>query len=500
MPSPLSSIRQVLVTVYLALSLALLLCAHSVVHDASEMPAGFMHDSTLVIGRAAVWVAEPTGLTWPRDRIDAALGNEPQPATAPLLLASADDTSGATTAPATEPARVLRRVVMVSSRQVVSTGQAPTARATSLARHPTRQDVVKNASRAAASTPTHAAPPGRGSVAVARNPLSSGLSDCAGPAHPCDPSGGSQSPSRATGLVPAPLRRAHSAGTPPDAPDSAGVYATTRALNATRTYGATRTARAAHAPRVTATRTATSTPEPIHTRKATRTPTATATPPGPPLPRITADRPLRLLVTGDSLSEYFGPDLVDLAGSNGMVRGSVDIHYGTGLVRPDFVDWSLVAKQQAENYHPDAVVVLLGGNDAQNMVLANGQIVYQGTKQWLQEYRRRARICMRTWLEGGVRRVYWLAMPPARSSSMAATDLQIDLALRQAAAGIPGAEYVDILPLVTDHGAYADALQVGGQWMYVREADGIHLSRGGAQRVAATVLAIVRKEWHLKPS
>ena len=41
---------------------------------------------------------------------------------------------------------------------------------------------------------------------------------------------------------------------------------------------------------------------------------------------------------------------------------------------------------------PDAVVVFIGGNDFQNMTLANGRVLIAGTAAWTTEYARRAAV------------------------------------------------------------------------------------------------------------
>lgn len=212
-----------------------------------------------------------------------------------------------------------------------------------------------------------------------------------------------------------------------------------------------------------------------------------------PTPR----HPLRLLATGDSLTEFLGPDLLNDAAATGPIRGFVDTHYGTGLVRPDFVDWSLVAQQQVKADHPDAVVVMIGGNDFQNMTLANGRIIQTLTPAWTREYQRRAEICMRIWTNGGRHRVYWLSMPPARDDAWTRNNQQINLALQRAAARVPGAEYVNILGPVTDHGRYADYVSINGQPTLVRTPDGIHFNETGSAIVAREVLALLKRQWRL---
>jgi uncharacterized protein len=214
--------------------------------------------------------------------------------------------------------------------------------------------------------------------------------------------------------------------------------------------------------------------------------------------RVTAADPLRLLVTGDSLTGYLGPELVNEVAAVAPVQGTVDTHNGTGLTTPAFVDWSVLARQQVATDHPDVVVVMLGGNDFENMTLPGGQFFQAGSSAWTQEYQRRAAICMQIWAQGGRARVYWLSMPPSRNPQWALDDAQINIALARAATQVPGAEYLDVLGPVTDHGQYADFVKnANGQTVLVREQDGVHLNIAGSTIVAKEVLPLIERDWGL---
>ncbi|MBV9282713.1 MAG: DUF459 domain-containing protein [Chloroflexi bacterium] len=364
--SPTTSIWRVLLALAICLLLAVLLDARGIVHSASGMPDGPMRTASMALGRTAVQVAALTHLDWPWDRLQSALGREPQPAVPPLLASALPGTP-----------RVLPPV--------------PTA------------------------TPLLVAPH-----------------------HP---------PRRETGPTFS-LRRAPARRLPKR-------HVLSRRLRR---------------------------PVPHLVGRQLRRPT----------PR----NPLRLLITGDSLPGYLGPELLDEAASVGPVRGWTDTHNGTGLTRPDFVDWSVVARQQIASYNPDAVVVLIGGNDFQNMTLPGGRFFLAGSPAWTREYQRRAEICMRIWTQNGTRRLYWLSVPPARDPGWAHDDLQINLALQHAARRVPGAEYLDILGPITNHGRYADFVYVGGQPVLVREPDGVHLNIAGSTLVAHEILPVLRREWH----
>lgn len=226
-------------------------------------------------------------------------------------------------------------------------------------------------------------------------------------------------------------------------------------------------------------------------------PTPIPTPTPKSLRAATAAHPLRLLVTGDSLTEFMGPALVNAATQMGPVKAWSDTHYGTGIVRPDFVDWAALARQQMQQYRPEAVVVFIGGNDFQNMTMPDGRIIQAASPEWTREYARRVAICMRLWTSGSGRRVYWLSMPPARDSAWSVANHQINVAIQQAAREVPGAQYLNVLGPVTDHGRYADFVEVNGTQTAVRTPDGIHFTNDGSDIVAHEVLAVLQRQWHL---
>ena len=232
-------------------------------------------------------------------------------------------------------------------------------------------------------------------------------------------------------------------------------------------------------------------------------PTPPNTPERPAVPALrvpTKTEPLKLLVAGDSMTEFFGPALVNQGSAGGKLNGSTITKYGTGLVRPDFFDWSIYAKELMDQQDPEAVVVLMGGNDGQGITLANGQVLRDGTEEWAKEYRRRVEVVMRTFSGGGKRKVYWVPMPIPRSQQLATDFHLMDLAVADAAATVPGVTDVNIVNRLSNNGQYSDYLRDrNGQTILARARDGIHLSQDGANLAASLVLQALNKDWHLSP-
>ncbi|MGH2411000.1 MAG: DUF459 domain-containing protein, partial [Chloroflexota bacterium] len=448
---PTTTVGKLLLSLAIGLVLAVILGARGLIHAGNGMEYGTKRDITLSVGNAALRIEEALHLTFPWDQAEIALGRAPQPALPPLLASGLDFPSPLPQATATTPpperhgGLAVARIGWRPSPTATPT-DSPTIPVVSAANHrgpssgptiyPTHEASATETIAAATATPSHTSTP-----TPTPRPARTG---------------------RKRYITPRP----HGVGTPVVPHPSA--TAKPRKHHSAHTYA----------------------------RLPAATPTST---PIAQLRPLTAANPLRLLVTGDSLTGYLGPILINEAASAGPVRGFVDTHNGTGLTRPDFVDWSLVAQQQVAADHPDAVVVMIGGNDFQNMTLPTGAFFQAGTPAWTKEYERRAAICMRIWSQGGKSRVYWLSMPPARDPSWAFDDGQINVALKAAAALVPGAEYDNILGPVTNAGHYTDFIYDHGQAILIREQDGVHLNVAGSTIVANEMLTRLEREWRFGP-
>ncbi|EIV95594.1 DUF459 domain-containing protein [Frankia sp. QA3] len=231
---------------------------------------------------------------------------------------------------------------------------------------------------------------------------------------------------------------------------------------------------------------------------ATGRPGTAGAPAAPPAPlRLpSAADPLRVLVTGDSLTESLGPTITNTAPDT--VRAQTETRFGTGLVRPDFFDWAAHARVQVAERNPELVIVAMGGNDGQGITRADGTVLPAGSAEWEAEYQRRASVVMRIWTGDGARRLFWLSLPPARSGRLDAYFRRMNAATATAAAGVSGASYLDLTPWLSKDGAYSDYLtDAGGRAVLARSHDGVHLTLDGARIAAAHVLDTVRGTWRL---
>jgi hypothetical protein len=201
-------------------------------------------------------------------------------------------------------------------------------------------------------------------------------------------------------------------------------------------------------------------------------PVATA----PSVTRPTAADPLDVLVLGDSLSTFVGQQMSAQLADSDRVKVKTIWRNGTGLTNPAFFNWQSGARSIVRSEQPDAVVVLIGGNERNDMTV-RGKTLSPGSAEWETEYERRARVVMRAIMAEGVERVFWSGPPTARDPEWNSAYADVNDALRRAAAAVPGVQYVD---LYDEAKPFAMEETIDGERVVARQRDGIHWTYPGA--------------------
>ena len=201
---------------------------------------------------------------------------------------------------------------------------------------------------------------------------------------------------------------------------------------------------------------------------------------------------VNVLVTGDSQAQFVGEILTDLLPSD-LFDVSVVARNATGLTNPEFFNWEINAQQEIAARKPDAVVMVMGGNDGFN-VLHEGTLYGPDDPNWQLEYARRAAVVMRELGSNGKRPVYWVPPPTARDPKYNEIYATQNKAVEQAGAAVEGARYVDIYDTI-NHGRYSDELKIDGRRVLARQSDGVHFSREGAVVPARLILRAMAKDY-----
>jgi hypothetical protein len=244
----------------------------------------------------------------------------------------------------------------------------------------------------------------------------------------------------------------------------------------------------------------------VNTRLPSPTTTTTPGPTPATLPPRVAYSPAhqaRLWVGGDSLADTPGSSLITAAVGTGAVGilGPVDSHISTGLARPEVFNWPDYLKQVLTANQPDAVVLTFGANDDQTLTGGGGGQPFGGP-DWQAEYARRVGGLMDTVTAVGSHpKLFMVGIPPIRDTARFTNDYTIinRIFAAQAAARRGHVYYVDTVSVLgTPSGGYTDFLpNPDGTVVQIRTADGTHFTRAGGDRIAAAVLAAMRRAFDL---
>ena len=217
---------------------------------------------------------------------------------------------------------------------------------------------------------------------------------------------------------------------------------------------------------------------------ARRAPPAAAAPAPPPAPTAEKlDNARVVLVVGDFLAAGLAEGLMAAYADAPGVRIVDRTNGSSGFVRDDFYDWNAAIGPILEEVEPDVVVVMIGSNDRQPLVVA-GRRESPQSGPWVEEYTRRVNAFAETIGEEGLPLV-WTGLPPFKSSSMSSDMLAFNDIHSRAAEAV-GGTFVDIWEgFVDENGAFVfTGPDMNGQPVRLRGSDGINLTRPAKRKIA----------------
>lgn len=222
-------------------------------------------------------------------------------------------------------------------------------------------------------------------------------------------------------------------------------------------------------------------PRTSRVKQPARSATAAAPPAEPKIEKIENAR--KILVLGDFLANGAADGLSEaFAQAPGVVV--VDRTNGSsGLVRDDYYNWLEQAPGIVEEVRPAIIVVQIGSNDRQQLVV-NGEREAVRSINWLVEYERRTEQLIRI-LRSGNAPLLWIGLPAFNSSAMT-TDMVAFNGVYRKLVEKAGGEFIDIWDgFVDEEGKFIfTGSDVNGQQVRLRGADGINLTKAGRRKVA----------------
>jgi hypothetical protein len=210
-------------------------------------------------------------------------------------------------------------------------------------------------------------------------------------------------------------------------------------------------------------------------------------------PVASADSPLRVIVTGDSMMEpldrLLEPPVEEVGG-----RLISDPRPGTGILSPFTFDWQKHARRQVKRYRPQLTVMFIGPNDSNRVRTDDGREVACCRRAWIDEYAQRVERMMRTYRRESRGWIYWLTLPtPVEPHD--APFAAINLAIAEAADAVGShARAVDTVPVISPGNKFRRRIRYRGRMVRVRDRDGVHLTTAGSRIVMRLVRQTMRAD------
>ncbi|MYL82099.1 DUF459 domain-containing protein [Desulfovibrio aerotolerans] len=188
-------------------------------------------------------------------------------------------------------------------------------------------------------------------------------------------------------------------------------------------------------------------------------------------------------VVGDSLAVGVGMTmeqrLQKTEGLGCLPLGKVS----TGLISKKY-DWDKALAELLAKEPISAVVVVLGGNDANNAIAGKGA----GTPEWHTAYVAKAERFLRI-AEAAQVKVLWVGLPAMKEAAYARRVEAVNAAAKSACSKVTGCVYMEAADIFTDaSGNYVQAKDIGGKTVSLRAGDGVHMTMTGYDLLCRRVL------------
>lgn len=190
-----------------------------------------------------------------------------------------------------------------------------------------------------------------------------------------------------------------------------------------------------------------------------------------------------VLVVGDFLADGLSEGLVSAYTQSPGIRIVSSTSGSSGLVRDDYYDWPGSIGQIIEDEKPSVVIVMVGSNDRQQLLVDGSREKVRSAK-WAEEYEARVGRLVKAVRDRGLP-LFWVGLPSFKSSSMSNDMLAFNDIYRNSVEAA-GGQFVDIWDgFVDENGAFSSVgPDMNGQRVRLRGSDGINLTRDGKRKIA----------------
>ncbi|UTC63705.1 DUF459 domain-containing protein [Treponema sp. OMZ 788] len=218
-----------------------------------------------------------------------------------------------------------------------------------------------------------------------------------------------------------------------------------------------------------------------------------------------AEKPLRILMIGDSQMHSLAAGFLRLTGQKSSIRVKEISVHSSGFIRSDYYNWPKKLKnvfEESKNEPYDIAVIFLGMNDYQNFYADNGKVLVKETEGWESAYRDKIKNHLDI-LFANTKKVYWLGMPIVRDKIYNAQLLYIEELHKKIAS-----EYSSVLLNKFSLSSVAPGIGVPytdtvknaeGKKIRLMKDDGHHYTVSGGEYIMNPFLELIYKDWDVEP-
>lgn len=213
-----------------------------------------------------------------------------------------------------------------------------------------------------------------------------------------------------------------------------------------------------------------------------------------PLPAETAPEEgdvFRILVIGDGLAGGLGAGMTRVVQDQTVYEIHNRFNESSGLARREVYDWPAALSKIMTVKPVDAVVVLMGVNDRQEIRSGNIRYVFKSA-DWVKGYEANIDELIDV-VKSAQAKLFWVSMPPMANQSFDA-DMQYLNSLHRQRVAAKQENYVDVRPFfVAADGSFVDrGLDDTGVERKLRDSDGIKFMKVGNNRFGQVVLGAIK--------
>lgn len=199
--------------------------------------------------------------------------------------------------------------------------------------------------------------------------------------------------------------------------------------------------------------------------------------------------PLKIIMIGDSMiKEAISMAFLKLTKDNKELNTTVSAFYSSGLTRVDSFDWfKQLDLDFVDRY--DLAIVMLGMNDAQDMIENNKRVVLF-TDQWNSIYRDRLKRFIEK-INSNVKKIIWIGLPVMRDKNYNKRMSKLNSLIEEECSKYDNIFFIDSNKILYNNGEYKEYIKIKERLVQVRVYDGKHFTKEGAMLVVEEGIKII---------